>query len=669
MTYVVHPWTKGRESAAMMVVTSPSFAGVSPLITLQHRHRFASPPWHRLSPQWLSIDLALRPDHLARFIDRAVSLLDLQPLYDSYHGVGSLPNPPDLLLKIVLFEMHDGELRPARWARHCRECTPLQWLAFGLQPARSCLYTFRDRLGPLLDDLNACVLAQAQADGIVCAQRGALDGTFVAAQGSRHKLINHKTMHKRLSLLEAVIDQDAAQANTASAATPPPPSPLCIEAVSRANTLPVDPSAVQQSANVSLLASPAAAVAAATGASALLSKETPLLECVVSLPASAPDSAPAAVAGSAASVTQPTTTSTPPACGKAAASSAEAAATLTDKPAWMANTPATRQRQYATYQKAQKRLQELQRHHEKTNSRKAKSKRRPADRVVICPSEPEAALGVDKRKTFRPLYNLQIAYDLDSPFILGYEVFSQATDAGLLPPTLQRVQRLTGRLPKEILADGIYATALDLAWCDQTGVILYAPMGVAATAPATVPASASDAKGQTPAVVEKVPTKGLLGKESFTWLQEKQTYQCPQGHLLDPFRTTTEKRGQEQSLVVYQYRCAAVHCQTCPLASACTRSPKKGRTIKRHEHEGLVEALQKRMASAEAQELYRLRKQTVERIFADLRRHRGLEQLRSYGRARAQIQMGLLVLAHNALALAQQKGQQPPAATLEVSRA
>jgi hypothetical protein len=354
----------------------------------------------------------------------------------------------------------------------------------------------------------------------------------------------------------------------------------------------------------------------------------------------------------------------------------------------MANTPATRKRQHATYQKAQTRLQELHRHHEKTNSRKAKSKRRPAERIVICPSEPEAALGVDKRKTFRPLYNLQMVYDLDSPFILGYGVHSQATDAGLLPPTLEGVKRLTGRLPEEVLVDGIYATALDLAWCDQAKVTLYAPLGapaattLAATTPAaTLPtsalttfvaitASASADEGQSPAAMKKTPKKKLIDKEAFTWLAQEQTYKCPQGHLLDPFRKTTEKRAEGQTLVVQQYRCAAEHCQVCPLAAACTRSPQKGRTIKRHEHEGLVEELQQRMASAKGQELYKKRKQTIERIFADLRRHRGVEQLRSYGKARAQIQIGLLVLAHNALALlAERKNQQPAAATLETPRA
>ena len=38
---------------------------------------------------------------------------------------------------------------------------------------------------------------------------------------------------------------------------------------------------------------------------------------------------------------------------------------------------------------------------------------------------------MDKRKTFRPLYNVQIAYDVDRPFILGYELFSQVSDGGL----------------------------------------------------------------------------------------------------------------------------------------------------------------------------------------------------------------------------------------------
>ena len=47
-------------------------------------------------------------------------------------------------------------------------------------------------------------------------------------------------------------------------------------------------------------------------------------------------------------------------------------------------------------------------------------------------------MGRDKEKVFRPLYNLQVVQDIESPLVLGYEVFAQATDAGTLMPLRQR---------------------------------------------------------------------------------------------------------------------------------------------------------------------------------------------------------------------------------------
>ena len=120
-------------------------------------------------------------------------------------------------------------------------------------------------------------------------------------------------------------------------------------------------------------------------------------------------------------------------------------------------------------------------------------------------------------------------------------------------------------------------------------------------------------------------------------------------------RGTSERTDGE--LVESQYRCPAEHCQACPLASRCTRSPERGRIVKRSEHDDLYDALRQRMSQPEGQAVYRLRKQTVERQFADLKQHRGLRQFASFGLERARIQVGLLVLVHNGLELLKARSQ------------
>src|SRR5438045_7061712 len=62
-------------------------------------------PWDRSSPQWIDIDQRLPHDHLARLIDAAVALLDLQPLLRSYAGKGSKAYHPALMLRILLCQL------------------------------------------------------------------------------------------------------------------------------------------------------------------------------------------------------------------------------------------------------------------------------------------------------------------------------------------------------------------------------------------------------------------------------------------------------------------------------------------------------------------------------------------------------------------------------------
>ena len=130
-------------------------------------------------------------------------------------------------------------------------------------------------------------------------------------------------------------------------------------------------------------------------------------------------------------------------------------------PGWMARHPATRQRQRYRFREAQRKL--LKEH--ARNACRPRDQRQDAEKIVISTSDFQAALGRDKEKVFRPLYNLQVVQDIESPLVLGYEVFAQATDAGTLMPLRQRAHDLTGIWLKEILADAGYASALDLFDC------------------------------------------------------------------------------------------------------------------------------------------------------------------------------------------------------------
>ena len=100
-------------------------------------------------------------------------------------------------------------------------------------------------------------------------------------------------------------------------------------------------------------------------------------------------------------------------------------------------------------------------------------------------------------------------------------------------------------------------------------------------------------------------------------------------------------------MVLDFYRCPGEHCRACPLRDRCTPNPRAGRSLSRARGEEVVERLKERMKAAESKALYRLRRQTVERGFADMKEHRGLRRLGCWGHQRAGIQVGLNVLSHN----------------------
>jgi hypothetical protein len=384
----------------------------------------------------------------------------------------------------------------------------------GIAPSRNRWYVFRDRVGPLLPTSHRQVLEWAIAQGITTTTRGSLDGTTVAANASRHRLVNLARLQRRLEELDRAIAADQTGG---------------------------DPGVI---------------------------------------------------------------------------------------PAWMARFSATRRRQRHRFGEARRAL--LKEH--ARNARRPGDRRQDPEKIVISPGDPQAPLGRDKEKVFRPLYTVKAVQDLESPLVLGYEVFAQATDAGTLMPMRLRARALTGVWLQQILADAGYASALDLYDCARAGVDLYAPYQ----------------ENDTTQQRRKKRPQRQIPKSEFSWLPAEQTYICPQGHRLEQLSQERRQRAEERSEALTTYRCPKEHCSACPLLKRCTGSA-NGRTIKRSEHEDLIIAHQAKMNTPEAKAIYKQRGQTVELRFADAKTHRGLRRFSGRGLERARIEVGLRVLSHNLL--------------------
>jgi hypothetical protein len=298
-------------------------------------------------------------------------------------------------------------------------------------------------------------------------------------------------------------------------------------------------------------------------------------------------------------------------------------------PGWMAKHPSTRTKQRQQYREAIERMKQIQ----AENAQRIPSLRRDSRKIVISLTEPEAALGPDKHKVFRPLYNVQFLRDLDSPLVLAFEVFAQGSDACTLAPMLDRYICFVNAKLKDLLADAGYGTALDLAICNQHGITLYAPW------------QENDYSAAEKKKSAKPPAK--IPKSEFEWVPELDVYRCPEGQTLKFVGKETRARAGGQSTTLRNYQCLPVHCRCCPRREACVSSPKAGRRVRRNEHEELIDALKERMQTPQAKQLYKLRRQTVELQFADVKEHRSLRRFSGRGLQHVRIQAGLAVLVHN----------------------
>ena len=320
--------------------------------------------------------------------------------------------------------------------------------------------------------------------------------------------------------------------------------------------------------------------------------------------------------------------------------------TVAEPPGWLAKSDEGLREQKQRYERAAQVLRERQ----AANAQRRSCKRKPAEKILVSPTDPEAVLARDKFNVFRPLYSVQLLRDLDSPLVLAYDVLTQNNDNGVVEPMVEQMTDHVGHKPEELLVDSGYVSIHHLEFCAQAGITLYGPC------------QENDYSRQNGKKTQ-CNQKTELPKSAFRWLPEEQAYQCPEGHRLR-FSARQTQRRTDYTITLNVYTCPAEHCLVCPRQRKCTRSPHKGRSVSRMENEELLDALRARMETDEAKRLYKLRSRTVELNYADMKEHRGLRRFHCRGPRRAKAEAGSLVLALNMLFVQEQRAacERPAAA-------
>ena len=133
--------------------------------------------------------------------------------------------------------------------------------------------------------------------------------------------------------------------------------------------------------------------------------------------------------------------------------------------------------------------------------------------------------------------------------------------------------------------------------------------------------------------------KGMLPKRAFAYDAELDAYRCPNGQLL-PY-ATTDRTGYRH------YKSDPSQCRRCPLLASCTTNAKAQKTVTRHVWAEARERVDAHRLTDWGKRLYKRRKETVERSFADAKQLFGHRYARFRSRAKVQTQALLAATAQN----------------------
>lgn len=171
---------------------------------MSKERRFIRVDYEAHLEQQIRLDDFVRADHLARFIVRVISLLDLSRFYSKYSASGGSAYAPEMLLGLLLYSYATGIFSSRKIEQATYESLPHYYLGGGMHPDHETLNTFRQNFLQEIKDIFVQVLLYAQELGHLKLGAISLDGSKIQADASKHSAVSYG----RLQELEAQFRQE-----------------------------------------------------------------------------------------------------------------------------------------------------------------------------------------------------------------------------------------------------------------------------------------------------------------------------------------------------------------------------------------------------------------------------------------------------------------------------
>jgi Transposase DDE domain/Transposase domain (DUF772) len=232
------------------------------------------------------------------------------------------------------------------------------------------------------------------------------------------------------------------------------------------------------------------------------------------------------------------------------------------------------------------------------------------DEKVLVFGEPEAKpMGYGLAPKL-PSYNLQSVVDVESGLIVHHDVYNDANDSHLLHPVSVAAKKVLKVDQIQVLTDGGYSNAEEVARCEREGIEVAAP----------IKRGAMNSNHFRPA--------------QFIYDDASDTIHCPAGETLRPSGLHTRNRA-------IRYRTSA--CATCSLKPRCT--PGAQRTIHRLIDQRALDRMEARIYADPS--LMKTRRCTVEHPFGTIKRMSGGGRFLTRGLKAVKAEAALSILAFN----------------------
>ena len=202
--------------------------------------------------------------------------------------------------------------------------------------------------------------------------------------------------------------------------------------------------------------------------------------------------------------------------------------------------------------------------------------------------------------------------------LMAVDVVTNASDAGQLIPMLEQSEENTGKKADMSLADGGFHSGDNLVKCEKREQLIVMPE------------------------VQGKALQNPYHKDNFIYDEASDSYRCPLGQTLKYVKSEIHRHT-----LMRLYRGTGAVCRACSAFGTCTTDRHHGRVLQIGDYEGALRRHREWMATAEAKQAYKQRKELIEPVFGIIKEVMGIRRFLLRGLKNVQAEAALLGTAFN----------------------